>query len=390
MTLAERLSRVSASQTQQVLAAVQRLRREGIDVIDLGAGEPDFPTPDHVKAAAVAAIDRNFTKYTAGRGVMELREAVAAHYVQHTGVAFDVEHVVVTSGGKQGLFNTALALFGPGDEVITHVPGWPSIGEQIRLADADPVFVRTRADERFELRAAAVLEAITPRTRGIVINSPGNPTGALMQEAELAALVDGIVGRQIWVILDLCYEQLVYDPAPHNLARVVHDRVPDQTVLVGSASKSYAMTGWRCGWILAPARIASACNAVQSHSTSHATSIAQHAALAALTGPQDCVDAMREAYRSRRDTVLSWLETEPRIRVNRPSGAFYLFPDVSELLDPDGPRTTAELTMALLSEAHVGLTAGEAFDAPGFLRLSYAASLDTLGEAWARIQRYLA
>ena len=150
------------------------------------------------------------------------------------------------------------------------------------------------------------------------------------------------------------------------------------------------MTGWRCGWILAPARIASACNAVQSHSTSHATSIAQHAALAALTGPQDCVDAMREAYRSRRDTVLSWLETEPRIRVTRPSGAFYLFPDVSELLDPDGPRTTAELTMALLSEAHVGLTAGEAFDAPGFLRLSYAASLDTLGEAWARIQRYLA
>jgi len=390
MTLAGRLSRVSASQTQQVLVAVQRLRREGVDVIDLSAGEPDFPTPDHVKAAAVVAIERNFTKYTAGRGVMELREAIAEHYVERPGIAYDAEHVVVTSGGKQGLFNVALALFGSGDEVITHVPGWPSIGEQIRLADADPVFVRTRAEEQFELRAAAVLESVTPRTRAIIINSPGNPTGALMQESELAALVDGVAGRQIWVILDLCYEQLVYEPVPHNLARVVRERIPDQTVLVGSASKSYAMTGWRCGWILAPPTIAAACNAVQSHSTSHATSIAQHAALAALTGPQDCVYAMREEYRRRRDTVLSWLEMEPRIRVTRPSGAFYLFPDVSQLLDLDGPRTTAELAMALLSEAHVALTAGETFDAPGFLRLSYAASLNTLGEAWARIQRYLA
>ena len=387
--LAARLDKVGASQTQQVLVAVERLRRQGVDVIDLGAGEPDFPTPDHVKTAAAAAIRDNFTKYTAGAGITELREAIASQYAERYGVTYDTTGVVVTSGGKQALYNIAVALFGPGDEVITHAPGWPSIVEQVHLVGAEPVLVRTSAEEGFELRAEAILDAVTPRTRGIVINSPGNPTGALMSEPELARLADGIADRDIWIILDLCYEQLIYDDTPHNLPQVLWDRLADRTVLVGTASKSYAMTGWRCGWLLAPAAVAAGCNAVQSHSTSHATSITQRAALAALTGPQVCVETMRDEYRVRRDVMLEWLDADARFRVTRPAGAFYLFPDVSELLSPDGLRTSAELVQALLTEAHVALTPGEAFDAPGFIRLSYAAPLDQLREAWRRIQLFL-
>ena len=387
--LAARLDRVSTSQTQQVLVAVERLRRQNIDVIDLGAGEPDFPTPGHIKAAGAAAIQEDFTKYTAGAGILELREALAQHYTARYGVTYDPASVVVTAGGKQALYNTALALFGPGDEVITHVPGWPSIIEQIHLAGADPVRVRTSAEEGFELRAAPVLDAVTARTRGIVINSPGNPTGAVMRETEMEQLADGIADRDIWVILDLCYEQLIYDDTPHNLPRVLSNRLGARTVLVGTASKSYAMTGWRCGWLLAPPAVAAGCNVVQSHSTSHATSITQRAVLAALTGPQTCVDTMRDEYRARREALLSWMADDPRFRVTRPAGAFYLFPDVSDLLSVDGPRTSADLVQALLTRAHVAATPGEAFDAPGYVRLSYAAPMGQLREAWTRIQAYL-
>ena len=389
MRLADRLDRVGTSQTQQVLVAVQRLRREGAHVIDLGAGEPDFPTPDHIKLAAAAAIQDDFTKYTAGAGIIELREAIARHYADRYGVAYPTTGIIVTSGGKQALYNTAIALFGPGDEVITHVPGWPSIVEQIHLSGAEPVVVRTSAEDGFALLAKPILEAVTPRTRGVVLTSPGNPTGAIMSEPELRRLAQGLADREIWVVLDLCYEQLIYDDTPHNLPGVLWEYLGDRTVLVGTVSKSYAMTGWRCGWLLAPAAVAAGCNAVQSHSTSHATSITQHAALAALTGPQACVRAMRDEYRTRRDALFSWLDADPRFQVTRPAGAFYLFPDVSALLSPDGPRTSADLVQVLLMDAHVAVTPGEAFDAPGFIRLSYAAPMDQLREAWMRIQRVL-
>ena len=389
MRLADRLDRVGTSQTQQVLVAVQRLRREGVHVIDLGAGEPDFPTPDHIKSAAAAAIRDDFTKYTAGAGIIELREAIASHYADRYGVSYPTTGIVVTAGGKQALYNTAIALFGPGDEVITHVPGWPSIVEQVLLAGAEPVVVRTSAEDGFELLAKPILEAVTPRTRGVIITSPGNPTGAIMSEPELKRLAQGLADREIWVVLDLCYEQLIYDDTSHNLPGVLWEYLGDRTVLVGTVSKSYAMTGWRCGWLLAPAAVAAGCNAIQSHSTSHATSITQHAAVAALTGPQACVRAMRDEYRTRRDALFSWLDADPRFRVTRPDGAFYLFPDVSALLSLDGPRTSADLVQTLLTEAHVAVTPGEAFDAPGFIRISYAAPMDQLREAWTRIQRFL-
>lgn len=383
--LAARLSRIGPSPALRVVAAADALRRAGADIVDLCVGEPDFATPAHVAAAARAAIDAGFTKYTANAGLRELRLAIAAHYRALYGIEVSEAETIVTAGGKQALFNAVLALFGPGDEVITHRPGWPTIPEQVRLAEATPVLVQAHADEGFALGARAFLDAFTPRTRGVVINSPCNPTGAVMAEHELAALAEEAARRGVWILLDLCYEQLVFDVAPHALPRVLFEKMRDRTVIAGSASKSYAMTGWRCGWAIAPPEIVAACNAVQSHSTSNVSSIAQHAALAALTGPQACVAAMRDEYRRRRDLALGWLGRGPRLRAASPAGAFYLFVDVTGVLSPDGVRTSADLARALLDEHHVALMAGEAFDAPGFLRISLASAPDRLDEGIRRL-----
>ena len=385
MHLADRTGRIGVSPTMKVAADAMRLKAQGVDVVDLGAGEPDFPTPPHVAAAGKRAIDDQFTKYTANSGTDDLKRAIGRRYRTDYGVEYTPAETIVSAGGKQALFNAVLALFGPGDEVITHAPGWPTLVEQIKLADATPVIVRTHVEDGFALRADAIVAAFTPRTRGVILNSPANPTGALIGEDDLAAVADEAVRRGVWVVVDLCYERLIYDPVPHNLPAVLARRLRDRTVLCGSASKTYAMTGWRCGWALGPAEVIAACNALQSHSTSNAGSITQKAAEAALDGPQDCVTAMLDEYRRRRDRLCEWLSADSRITVHKPAGAFYLFPDVSELLSPDGIRTSAELAQALLDEAHVALTPGEAFDAPGFLRLSYATSMEQLREGATRI-----
>lgn len=387
--LADRTARIGVSPTMKVAAEAMRLKAQGVDVVDLGAGEPDFPTPDHVSDAAHAAIDAHFTKYTTNSGTDELKRAICARYREDYGVEYSTPEVIITAGGKQALFNAAMCLFGRGDQVITHMPGWPTLVEQIKLAEADPVIVRTYPEDGFRVRAEAIVEAITPSTRGIIINSPGNPTGALIDEAALAAVADAAAPRGIWILLDLCYEKLIYDPAPHNLPRVLVERMRDRTVLCGSASKAYAMTGWRCGWVLAPAPLVSACNALQSHSTSNVCSITQKAVVAALNGPQQCVTDMLDEYRVRRDRVCQWLAEEPRLRVLKPSGAFYLFIDVSEFLSPHGVRTSADLAQSLLDDERVAITPGEAFDAPGFIRLSYATSLNELQRGTERIIRYV-
>jgi aspartate aminotransferase len=387
--LAELTRRISSSPTMKGLLAAQRLRQAGHDVVDLSAGEPDFPTPAHVKAAGHAAIDANFTKYTANAGTPELKQAICARYKLDYGLDYTEAETIVTAGGKQALVNTALALFGPGDEVITHTPAWPTIIEQVNLVGAKPVLVRTSAEDGFAIHADAMLDAITPRTRGLVINSPCNPTGAVMTEAEMTRIADEAARRNLWVVLDLCYEKLIYDPQPHNLGKILADRMRDRTVIAGSASKTYAMTGWRCGWVLGPTDLVTACGAIQSHSTSNACSIAQRAATAALTGPQDCVTEMLTEYRRRRDLTWPLLTADPRIKCVKPAGAFYFFVDVSELLSPDGLRTSDDFAQALLEEKHVVVTAGEGFDAPGFLRLSYATSEERLREAAARIGAFV-
>lgn len=387
--LADRMLKVEASPTLKVAAEADRLRSMGIDIVDLGAGEPDFATPSHVVEAARRALDAGFTKYTTNVGIHELRQAIVDRYFEWYGVQYTAGETIVTAGGKQALYNASLALFGPGDEVITHAPGWPTIPEQIKLSEATPVTVRTHQDDGFKLHADAFLSAITPRTRGIVINSPTNPTGALIAEEDLSAIADEAARRGIWVLLDLCYERLIYDPVPHNLPAVMAEKHRDHTVLCGSMSKAYAMTGWRCGWAVGPAEIVKACAAIQSNATSNVNSITQKAAVAALTGSQDCITHMLDEYRHRRDALCRLLADDPRLRVQKPSGAFYLFIDVSDLLSPDGIRTSAQFAQALLEEARVVLTPGEAFDAPGYIRISYATSMDRLQEGARRIHGFV-
>jgi aspartate aminotransferase len=387
--LAERTQRIAGSPTQAVTALVDRLRRSGVEVIDFGAGEPDFPTVEGAKAAAHKAIDANFSKYTPNAGAADLKRAILDRYRTDYGVEYTEAEVIVTAGGKQALNNTALALFGPGDEVITHAPYWPTIPEQVKLADATPVIVETRADDGFAIRAGAILDRVTPRTRGIVVNSPCNPTGAMISEADFETVARTAARENIWLVVDLCYEKLIYDPVPHNLPAIVARTCRDVAVLCGSASKTYAMTGWRCGWALGPAPLIAACNAMQSNSTSNASSITQKAVVEALNGSQEPVRTMLAEYRERRDRLHEWLTADPRIKCHKPGGAFYLFVDVSEAVAAVGLKSTTEFAQALLEDSKVAVTPGEAFGAPGFLRISYATSMDNLREGSRRMLEFV-
>ena len=389
MRLADRTTRISGSPTMKVTATVDRLRRSGVEVIDFGAGEPDFPTPDAIKAAAHEALDKNFTRYTPAAGIADLKRAICDRYRSDYGVEYTESQVIVTAGGKQALYNTALSLFGPGDEVITHAPYWPTLTEQIKLADATPVLARTHVEDGFTVHARTILDAVTPRTRGIIINSPGNPTGALIAESELRAIGEVAAKQGIWVVVDLCYEKLIYDAVPHNLPRVLAEKCRDLTVLCGSASKAYAMTGWRCGWALGPAPVVAAAGAIQSHATSNVTSITQKAAVEALNGPQATVTEMLDEYRRRRDALHEWLSADSRLRCRKPAGAFYMFVDIGDVLSIHGFRTSLDFADALLEESRVAVTPGEAFDAPGTIRISYATSMEDLKEGSRRLLEFV-
>lgn len=387
--LADRVGHIALSPTMRAAMEAERLKRAGVDVVDLSVGEPDFPTPSHIVQAAKDALDAGFTKYTANVGTLELRSAVAARYRADYGVTYTPDEVIASAGGKQALFHAAMALFGPGDEVIVHTPGWPTLAEQVRLAGATPVRVTARAEQDFALTAALFLEAVTPHTRGIIINSPTNPTGALLDEGEAHQLASEAARRGIWIVLDLCYEGIVYDRAPHNLPDAFGRVMRDRLVICGSVSKAYAMTGWRCGWMVADRAVVAAANALQSHETSNANSIAQKAAAAALSGDQACVAEMRREYQTRRDQMLAWLAQEAQLRTVVPRGAFYLFPDVRAWLSAPACATSVELAARLLNEEHVVVTPGEAFDAPGHIRISYAASLERLQAGADRLIAFL-
>jgi aspartate aminotransferase len=384
---AERLAQVSESATMKVAAEAERLRRAGKDVVDFSVGEPDFPTPEHIKTAAKNALDQNFTRYTAVAGIPELREAICARYKEDYGIGVTPAEVLMTFGGKQALFNAALALLNKGDEVITHAPFWPTIPEQVKLVEATPVIVHTDWTDSFAVHADKLLAAITPKTKAIILNTPNNPTGALIDESAAAAIADVAAKRGIWIIVDLCYEHLVYEDVPRNVPRVLFDRHRDKTVLACSASKAYAMTGWRAGWTIAPATLTKVFNTIQGQTTSNITSVTQKAMVAALTGSQAPVAAMRDEFRRRRDSIHSWLTANPGIQCVKPKGAFYLFPNISGLLT-DTVGTSLEFASQLLEKEHVVVTPGEAFDAPGYLRISYATSMERLREGADRMLRF--
>ena len=384
---AQRLAQISESATMRVAAEAEKLRRAGHNVVDFSVGEPDFPTPDHIKAAAKVALDKDLTRYTAVAGIPELREAICARYKADYGISITSAEVLATFGGKQALYNAALALMNPGDEVITHAPYWPTIPEQVKLVEATPVIVQTHWQDSFAVHAEKIIAAITPKTTAIILNSPSNPTGALIDEPAVAAIADAAAQRGIWIIVDLCYEHLIYEDIPHNLPKVLFDRHRDRTVLACSASKAYAMTGWRTGWTIAPASLTKVFNTIQGQTTSNITSIAQHAPVAALSGSQEPVAAMRDEFRRRRDSIHSWLTANPGIQCVKPKGAFYLFPNISGVLT-DAVPSSLKFAEQLLEKEHVVVTPGEAFEAPGYLRISYATSMERLREGADRMLRF--
>ena len=391
--ISQRIKSLAASQTLAMSQKSNELKAQGIDVINLSVGEPDFNTPDHIKAAAVKAIEDNFSFYSPVPGYISLRKAVADKLSRENGLSFAPEQIVVSGGAKQALCNVILATVNPGDEVIIPTPAWVSYVEMVKLAEGVSVTVPSTIESDFKVTPAQLEAAITPRTKMILICSPSNPTGSVYTRDELAALV-AVIARHpdIIVLADEIYEHINYTGSFTSLASF--PEIADRTVVVNGVSKAYAMTGWRIGYCAAPTAIAKACTKLQGQYTSGASSIAQKAAEAAYTGSQACVEEMRQAFERRRDLVVRLASGIPGLKVNKPEGAFYLFPEVSHYFGKsDGSRTIADasdLAMYLLDEGHVATVAGDAFCAPGYIRLSYATSDANIVEAMKRIAAALA
>ena len=381
----DRAQATKLSSVAAIVMAAERLRSQGVDIIDLGAGEPDFPTPAYIKAAAIQALDENFTRYTAASGILPLKEAICATIEKDFGAKYSVPQCSVTVGGKNAIFNAVLALINPGDDVLIERPAWVSFPEIIRFAGGSPVEVPT-GDNDFHLTAAAVRDAITPKTRLLIINSPSNPTGRVIDSAEFERIVTAAAERGIWVISDECYVQFVYPPGKPFSAAALSPELRERTLIAGSFSKTYAMTGWRIGFVLGPETWVTEVTKISSQSTSNVNSITQRAALAALTGPQDSVATMLKEYTRRRDWLIPALNQIPGISCAMPEGAFYAFPDVRGLMKDCGFTDSKQLADTLLYEYGVVCTSGGAFGAEGFLRLSYANSMTALEEGVARIR----
>jgi len=385
--LTERINRIEPSATMAVVAEADKLRGQGIDVVDLGAGEPHFATPQHIKDAAIAAIQENFTKYTAVAGTAELRDAIVQRHAADFGSDYRREEVVASVGGKHALFNAIQVLVGHGDEVILPVPYWVSFKDIIRYAGGKPVLIETDESRNFALTAEMVAKAVTARTKMIILNSPSNPSGAVMQPEQVREIVRMAYERGIWVASDECYVYLNYTGKNFSVGSLGEFR--ERMVILGSLSKTYAMTGWRLGYALAPAAVASAITKLQSQSTSNATSFVQKAAAAALKGPQRCVEEMRQEYIKLRDHVVNGLRAIPGVRCTLPEGAFYAYPNVSAFFGGN-VKSASDVAGKLLREAHVATVPGEGFGTADHIRLSYATSIAELDRGLERMRKSLA
>ena len=390
--ISTRVESLSPSQTLAMSQKSSELKAQGVDVINLSVGEPDFNTPHHIKEAAKRAIDENFTFYTPVPGYMSLRKAIVENIRQTNGVDYKPEQIVVSGGAKQSLCNVILATINPGDEVIVPTPAWVSYVEMVKLAEGKNVLVPASIEQDFKITPEQLRDALTERTRMILLCSPSNPTGSVYTREELQALVDVLKDYpKVLVLADEIYQHINYTGSYTSLA--AFPEIADRVVVVNGVSKAYAMTGWRIGYIAAPLAIAKACTKLQGQYTSTPSSIAQKAAEAAYSGPQDCVEEMRVAFERRRNLVVELARQIPGLKVNVPQGAFYLFPEVSAYIGKRcGDRVInndSDLAMYLLEEGHVATVAGEAFCLPGYIRLSYATSDDNIREAMRRIAEAL-
>ena len=387
-----RLAALSPSQTLAMSQKSSELRAQGIDVINLSVGEPDFNTPDHIKLAAKKAIDDNFSFYSPVPGYMDLRKAICAKLKNENGLEFTPEQIVVSTGAKQALCNAILAIINPGDEVIIPAPYWVSYVEMVKLAEGKNVIVEAGIEQDFKITPEELEAAITPKTRMLVLCSPSNPTGSVYSHDELQALAK-VLERypDVIVLADEIYEHINYVGAHQSMAQF--PELDGRVIIINGVSKAYAMTGWRIGFLAAPLWIAKACNKLQGQYTSGASSIAQKAAVAAFSGDQSCVEEMRKAFERRRDLIFGLVSEIPGMKVNKPHGAFYLFPDVSSYFGKSYETykiaTSSDLAMFLLEVAHVASVAGDAFGSPSCLRFSYATSDENLIEAMGRVRRAL-
>ena len=394
--IAERLGRVSPSQTIAISSKARALKAAGRDIISLSAGEPDFDTPDHVKQAAIRAIEAGDTKYTDVSGTPALRRAVAEKFRRDSGLDYQPEEIIVSTGGKQIIYNAMVATLNAGDEVIIPSPCWVSYPDIVALADGTPVIVPCGQNSGFKLLPEDLEAAITPRTKWFMLNSPCNPTGAAYSHAELRALCDVLLRHpDVWVFTDDIYEKLTYGGFKFATVVEVEPRLRDRTVTMNGCSKAYAMTGWRIGYAGGPLPLIKAMDKLQSQSTSNTSSISQAAAVEALNGPQDAIPRMVEAYEQRRDLVVDMLNQAPGIACHRPEGAFYVFPSVHGCIGKTTPKGAwigddEAFVTALLDEEGVAAVHGAAFMYPGHFRVSYATSTVALREACTRIQRFCA
>lgn len=391
--ISDRVNSLAASATLAMSQKSAELKAQGIDVINLSVGEPDFPTPAHIKEAAKKAIDDNFTFYTAVAGYPSLRKAISTKLEKENGVTFAPEQIVVGNGAKQALCNVILAAINPGDEVIIPTPAWVSYVEMVKLAEGKVVTVNAPIEQDFKITPAQLEAAITPATRMVLLCTPSNPTGSVYTPEELQGLVDVIAKYpEIIVMADEIYEHINFGAKLRSLASF--PEIADRTVIINGVSKAYAMTGWRIGYCAAPLWLAKAVNKLQGQYSSNPSSIAQKAAEAAYTGSQDCIEEMRQAFERRRNLVVSLAREIPGLKVNEPTGAFYLFPEVSAFIGRKFGETeiksSGDLALYLLDQAHVATVDGDAFCAPGYIRLSYATSDDNIREAMRRIKDALA
>jgi aspartate aminotransferase len=386
--LTERINRIEVSATMAITAEALKMKAAGISLADFGAGEPHFATPQHIKDAAIDAIEKNFSRYTAVAGIPEVRKAVVERHACDFGSDYAPEECVFTAGGKLALFNAVQVLVDHGDEVILPVPYWVSFKDIIQYAGGKVVLVETDEREDFRLTAKMIEAAITPKTKAIVLNTPSNPSGAVVSPADLEAIVRLAHARGIYVLLDECYVYLTFTGAVVSGGTFTDCK--EHIVILGSLSKTYAMTGWRAGFALGPKAIIGAMSKLQSQSTSNTTSFVQKASIAALTGDQQCVCEMRADYLKLRDQVLAGFKTIPGLTCTVPQGAFYVYPNVSAFLGKGGIKSAADLAAKLLTEAYVVTVPGEAFGTKEHVRLSYAVSADVVDEGVKRMREYLA
>lgn len=392
--LSPRLASLSESETLAMSQKSNELKAQGFDIVNLSVGEPDFYTPKHIKEAAKQAVDNNFSFYSPVPGYMPLRQAIAKKLKAENNLDYDATQILCSNGAKQSVCNVILSIIGAGDEVIIPAPYWVSYAEMVKLADGTNVFVKTGIEQDFKMTAAQLEAAITPKTKALILCSPSNPTGSVYSKSELKALADVIAKYpNIYVISDEIYEHINYVGAHESIAQF--PEIKDRVVIINGVSKGYAMTGWRIGWIAAPLWITKACNKLQGQYTSGPCSIAQKAAEAAYTGPQDCVEEMRLAFERRRNLIFNLMSDIPGLQVNKPQGAFYVFPKCNSFFGKKTPKgdvinSAADLAMYLLTVGHVACVGGGAFGAPDYIRMSYATSDENIKKAAQKIKEALA